>query len=156
MEIGTEQASVGDCAHEVLDVVPLVSRVIRGELRKHGAKGISEPQYRSLAFVFRNEGASLSELSDHIGLALPTMSSLIDGLVERGLVNRRTDPEDRRRMTLTLTSTGRVRLESARSATMTYLEQRFRQLSASDRTTITLAMRTLKELFTGVKEHAEH
>lgn len=156
METSTVRSSVGECAHEVLDVVPLVFRVIRAELRKYGAKEMSVPQYRSLGFVYRNEGASLSEVGDHIGLTLPTMSLLVDGLVARGLVSRRTDPEDRRRMTLTLTAAGRARLESARAATMANLEERFRQLSPSDRATITLAMRMLSELFTGGKYSAKN
>jgi DNA-binding MarR family transcriptional regulator len=59
-------------------------------------------------------------------------------------------------MTLTLTAAGRVRLESARSATMADLEERLRQLSASDRATVTLAMRTLRELFTGGKKPAKN
>jgi len=84
------------------------------------------------------------------------MSLLVDGLVARGLVSRRTDPEDRRRMTLTLTAAGRARLESARAATMANLEERLRQLSASDRATITLAMRMLSELFTGGKDSAKN
>lgn len=150
------RSTVGECAHEILDGVPMVFRVIRAELRKYGAKEMSVPQYRTLAFVYRNEGASLSEVCDHIGLTLPTMSALVDGLVVRGLVNRRTDREDRRRMTLTLTEPGRARLESARAATMAYLEERLRQLSASDRATITLAMRMLRELFTGEKNSAKN
>lgn len=150
------RSTVGECAHEILDGVPMVFRVIRTELRKYGAKEMSVPQYRTLAFVYRNEGASLSEVCDHIGLTLPTMSALVDGLVARGLVNRRTDREDRRRMTLTLTEPGRARLQSARAATMAYLEERLRQLSASDRATITLAMRMLRELFTGEKNSAKN
>jgi DNA-binding MarR family transcriptional regulator len=156
METSTVRSSVGECAREVLDVVPLVFRVIRAELRKYGAREMSVPQYRSLAFVYRNEGASLSEVGDHIGLSLPTMSMLVDGLVVRGLLNRRTDPKDRRRMTLTITETGRARLESARAAALANLEERFRKLPASDRATITLAMRMLSELFTGGKDSAKN
>jgi DNA-binding MarR family transcriptional regulator len=156
MEASTVRSPVGECAREVLDGVPTVFRVIRAELRKHGAKEMSVPQYRTLAFVYRNEGASLSEVCDYIGLTLSTMSTLIDGLVARGFVNRRTDPEDRRCMILTLTEPGRIRLQSARAATMAYLEERLRQLPASDRATITLAMRMLRELFPGGKTYAKY
>jgi DNA-binding MarR family transcriptional regulator len=155
METNTVRSSTRECAHEVLDVVPLAFRVIRAEFRKYGAKEMSVPQYRSLAFIYRNEGASLSDVGDHIGLSLPTMSLLVDGLVTRGLVSRRTDPQDRRRMTLTLTPAGRVRLDSARSATMTNLEYRLRKISPTDRTTITTAMRMLRELFAGEKDYAD-
>lgn len=156
MQASTIRSSAGECAHEILDSVPMVFRVIRTELRKYGAKEMSVPQYRTLAFVYRNEGASLSEVCDHIGLTLPTMSTLVDGLVARGLVNRRTHPEDRRRMTLTLTEPGRARLQSARAATMAYLEDKLRQLPASDRATVTLAMRILTRLFEGGKNPAKN
>jgi DNA-binding MarR family transcriptional regulator len=156
MQTSTIRPSVEECAHEILDGVPMVFRAIRTELRKYGAKEMSVPQYRTLAFVYRNEGASLSEVCDHIGLTLPTMSTLVDGLVARGLVNRRTDPEDRRRMTLTLTEPGRTRLQSARASTMAYLEDKVRQLPASDRATVTLAMRILTGLFEGGKNVAKN
>ena len=155
METSTVRSPVGECAREILDGVPMIFRVIRGELRKHGAKEMSVPQYRTMAYVYRNEGTSLSEICDYLGLTLPTMSTLVDGLVERGLVNRRTDPEDRRRMTLTLTPVGRARLQAARAATLAYLEERLRQLSASDRATVTSSMQMLRVLFEGGKNPAK-
>ena len=156
MKARTIRFPAGECAHEVLDDVPFVFRVIRAELRKHGAKEMTVAQYRTLAFVYRNEGASLSEVCDYFGLTPPTMSILIDGLVARGLVSRQTDPEDRRRMTLSLTAPGRARLQSARAAAMAYLEDRLRQLPTSDLATITLAMRMLRELFAGGKNSAKN
>jgi len=36
-------------------------------------------------------------VAEHVGLRLPSMSALIDGLVERGLVARRQSAVDRRR-----------------------------------------------------------
>lgn len=149
MHVSTIRSSAGECAHEVLDAVPMVMRVIRNHLRRYGTKEMSVPQFRTLNFVYGKGGVSLSEVADHIGLTLPTMSMLVDGLVTHGLINRREDPEDRRRMTLTLTEPGRARLESARRATVAYLEESLRQLSTSDRATITTAMRMLRELFTG-------
>ena len=156
MQINKMRSSVGDCAHELLDVVPIVFREIRGELRKYGAKEMSVPQFRTLGFIYRNQGASLSEVGDHIGLTLPTMSSLVDGLVDRGLIIRREDSEDRRRMTLALTQAGRTRLESAREATLANLEQRIRQLPTSDRATIIAAMHVLRALFSRVDTHAKN
>jgi DNA-binding MarR family transcriptional regulator len=152
--VRTITSSVVDCAHEILEVVPMVFRVIRTELRRYGAKEMSLPQFRTLAFVYRNEGASLSEVADHMVLTLSTMSMLVDGLVVRGLMSRQEDPEDRRRMTLTLTRDGRARFESAHEATMTYLEQRLRHLSASERATITASMRILRERFVGGEKSA--
>jgi len=150
------RSPVAECAREVLDAVPIVMRVIRGELRKYGAREMSVPQYRTLGFVYRNDGASLSELADHVGLTLSTMSTLVDGLAAQGLVNRREDPEDRRRMTLTLTELGRNRHEAARDAALISLREMLRQLSPSDRATVTRAMQVLRERFTRGNEYAEN
>jgi DNA-binding MarR family transcriptional regulator len=155
MHASTIKSPVGECAHEVLDAVPTVMRLIRNHLRRYGTKEMSVPQFRTLNFLYRKEGVSLSEVADHIGLTLPTMSMLVDGLVAKGLLDRREDLQDRRRMTLTLTEPGRARLESARRDTVAYLEERLRQLSASDRATITTAMRMLRELFTGGVDSAK-
>lgn len=156
MQTRAMRSPVAECAREVLDAVPIVMRVIRGELRKYGAREMSVPQYRTLGFVYRNDGASLSELADHVGLTLSTMSTLVDGLAAQGLVNRREDPEDRRRMTLTLTELGRNRHEAARDAALISLREMLRQLSPSDRATVTRAMQVLRERFTRGNEYAEN
>lgn len=108
------RSSMDECTREVLESVPSVMRVIRSELRKHRARELSVPQFRTLNFLSRNKGASLSEVAEHIGLTLPSMSTLVDGLVTRNFAVRRTHPHDRRRVTLELTNSGQMILRSAR------------------------------------------
>src|SRR5574341_449026 len=139
--------SPDECAHEVLEVVPLVMRTIRADMRSHRAPELTVPQYRTLAFVNRNEGASLSDVAEHIGLTLPSMSKLMDGLVTRGLVTRETHAGDRRRLTLALTPHGRTMLQSAHAAAQDCLSRRLAGLSASERAMVTQAMRALRPIF---------
>ena len=68
-------------ARELMEVVPLVMRTFRAEMRGSRANDLSVPQFRALGFVHRKPGTSLSDVAEHIGLALPSMSKLIDGLV---------------------------------------------------------------------------
>ena len=143
------QSTVDECAREVLETVPLVFRVIRLELRKHGARELSVPQFRTLDFVGRHPGASLSEVADHIGLTLPSMSALIDGLVTLGFAARRTNPDDRRRMTLALTDRGKMTLRTAREATQEYLAQVLEALSSDDHVALIKSMSTLRSIFAG-------
>ena len=147
MGADTIQTSIGACGREVLDVVPLAMRAIRAQLRKHGAKEVSVPQFRTLAYLNRHEGTSLSDVAEHIGLTLPSMSALIDSIVMKGLVIRQTHPEDRRRMTLTLTERGRATLRVAHEAAASYLEEKIGQLSATERATVIEAMQVLKRIF---------
>jgi DNA-binding MarR family transcriptional regulator len=50
----------------------------------------------------------LGELNKHVLLSQPAMSRLVDRLVERGLIERDTDPADRRGLRLSLTDKGHV------------------------------------------------
>jgi DNA-binding MarR family transcriptional regulator len=72
-------------------------------------------QYRLLAMI--GDGASrASHLAGQLALAKPTVSATIDTLVERGLVERGTAPDDRRVARLSLTSAGEVALGEAERA----------------------------------------
>ena len=76
------------CAQEILEVVPAVMLAIRAELRRHRTADLSVPQFRTLAFIDRQADASLSDVAEHIGLTLPSMSKIVDGLVTRKFVTR--------------------------------------------------------------------
>ena len=136
-----------DTARAVLEVAPLVMRTVRTEMRNAGALNLSVPQFRTLSFVARNPRTSLSTVAEHIGLALPSMSKLVDGLVERKLVIRQSHSDDRRRITLELTARGDALLQSAHASTQTALAKRLSTLNESERATIVRAMQTLQPLF---------
>ena len=142
-----EPASSKACAGEILDTVPLIMQFIRVEMRRSRGPGISVPQFRVLAFLDRAEGASLSAAADRVGLSLPAMSRLIDGLVDRDLVQREESPEDRRRITLQLTSLGRELVRTARAAAQARLAEVLATLPASQRAEVTQGMQRLRPLF---------
>lgn len=143
------QASPEECAREVLEVVPLMMRTIRGNLRRHRGQDLSVPQFRVLFYLDRHRGASLSEVSDHVGLTLPSMSTLVDGLVQRSLASRETHASDRRRVTLSLTELGRSTLKSAREASLVDLAKLMRSTSSGDLAVVVRSMRILKPVFMG-------
>ncbi len=138
--------SVQDAARQILDVVPLVMRNIRSELRTHRSADISVPQFRAMGYIDSNDGASLSDLAAHIGLTLPSMSKLIDGLVSRKLVTRVAHSHDRRRICLSLTPLGREELRAAHRFTERYLAEALSDLGEDELRSITRAMQTLKGL----------
>ena len=142
-----QPTSPEDCARELLDAVPPVMRVIRNEMRRQSKPELSVPQFRVLSYVNRNPGASLSAVADHIGLTRPAMSILVDGLVNRKLVARETDPADRRRLTLNLTRQGQNRYASARQHTQAQLATRLAALSLVERETLAAALHQLRSLF---------
>ena len=141
-------ASPDVCAQEILEVVPAVMRAIRAEMRRHRSADLSVPQFRTLAFIDRNSDASLSDVAEHIGLTLPSMSKMVEGLVVRKLVTRQTHLTDRRRMTLALTARGLTALQASREATRACLAEDMSALSDRQRATIAQAMEILRPVFT--------
>ncbi len=135
------------CARDVLEVVPQIMRVIRSELRRRWAVGLSVTQFRTLVYLDTEGSSSLSALAEHIGLTLPSMSKLVDGLVEDGFVNRGEDRADRRRLVLCLTPEGREAVESARARTQAYLAERLSALPAEEQAAVAAAMSALRPIF---------
>lgn len=137
---------------ELLEVVPQLMRAIRDQMREHRAVDLSVPEFRTLGLLNQHPGASLTAVADHIGLKLPSMSKLMDGLVARRLVTRKFEAMDRRRVMLELTARGRAILESARASTQAYLAEVLAELSPAERATVVQAMRVLSPLFASGRE----
>jgi DNA-binding MarR family transcriptional regulator len=108
---------------------------------------LSVPQFRTLAFIGRHPSCSLSDAAEFIGMTLPSMSVLINGLVEEGLVLRQTSLLDRRRVTLNLTEKGAGVYARALEGTLDWLSQQLEPLPASDRQTVLRAMEILRPYF---------
>jgi MarR family transcriptional regulator for hemolysin len=116
-------------------------------MRSRGSLDLTVPQFRTLAFVNHNKGSSLCEVADHMGLTSPSVSTLVDGLIERGMMTREDHPDDRRRVRLDATSRGKAILETSTRETMTYLAEKLNSVSASDRVVIVNAMKSLRSIF---------
>jgi DNA-binding MarR family transcriptional regulator len=140
----TPEASAG----ELLEVVPIVMKEIRSQMRSQGSTDLTVPQFRTLAFVNRNQGSPLCKVADHMGLTSPSASTLVDGLIKRGLMTREDQPDNRRRVRLVVTSRGRAILEASTRGTMAYLAKKLSSVSADNREVIVKAMETLRSVFT--------
>jgi DNA-binding MarR family transcriptional regulator len=69
--------------------------------------GLEPRQFAVLRHLAQSEGRSQQALADHLAIPPSRMVALIDELEERGLVERRPNPEDRRARALFLTRAGR-------------------------------------------------
>lgn len=140
-------SSAETCARAVLEGVPEVTRVIRTQMRQHRGPALSVPQFRTLVLLEAAPGVALSRVAEHVGLTLPSASTLVDGLVQRALVTRQPHPADRRRLALALTARGRTVVAAARRQTQAYLADHLAALSDGQRATIAEAMRLLRQAF---------
>src|SRR3989441_7806170 len=133
-------------AAEVLEVTLLVTRLVTPEVRRRGPRPLSLSHMRALGFLDGNPDADLSAVADYVGLTLPSMSALVDGLLRRGLVARLAAPHDRRRLRLRLTTTGNKALGTALAAAEAVLETRFSDLPPAKRALVVRAMACLRPL----------
>jgi long-chain acyl-CoA synthetase len=78
------------------------------------------PQFRVLGILAEGSSAA-SGLADRLAVRRPSITALIDGLVTRGLVDRRQEDTDRRRVELRLTKEGAQILADADRAVDDYL-----------------------------------
>ena len=135
------------CARELMETVPQIMQAIRVEMRLERGTNLSIPQFRALRFVQTNPNTSLTSLAEHLGLTLPSVSKLVDGLVKQELVERSESSADRRRMTLTLTPSGESIVNQSRASAQASLAKTLKALSESDIETIAFAMQVLRPLF---------
>lgn len=88
---------------------------IRKALAEAGCGDVPRDGIYVLGAVARR-GSPLSEIITELGVSKQAAGQLVDTLVVRGYLDRAPDPDDRRRLTLTLTERGRIAAGASRSA----------------------------------------
>ncbi|HVX86338.1 MAG TPA: MarR family transcriptional regulator [Phycisphaerae bacterium] len=88
-------------------------RTLHAVIHEISQPEITVAQFRALMFIHRRDGANLSAAAEFLGLRLASTSKLVDHLVNRRLLTRASDPQDRRRMVLRLTARGEALLQEA-------------------------------------------
>lgn len=91
------------------DAVRAAARLARVAGNALGGAGLTLAQYRVLVFLDRGPRPA-THVAALLGVAPSTVTSVVDGLSSRGLVERSADPGDGRRVVLALTDAGRGEL----------------------------------------------
>ncbi|MQA14314.1 MAG: MarR family transcriptional regulator [Pseudonocardiaceae bacterium] len=92
-------------------LVDLVShaerRLARRIERVLESRELSLDQWRVLCCLAEGEGHPMSEIADYAMVPAPTLTKIVDRLIDRSLVYRRVDDADRRRILVFLAARGR-------------------------------------------------
>lgn len=91
-------------------------------------------------------GLRVGELAARQHLATNTVSNLVQQMVERGLVERRPDPQDRRAQVVQPTTSGLQDLAGWQAANAGRIETALRAMGAADRETLLAALPALAQL----------
>lgn len=102
-------------APRILYQVKQVELAVRGRLddvvRPHG---ITVTQYTALTVLEQHPGMSSAQLARHAFVTAQAMEGIVRALVDAGLIDRTRDPENRRRMAISLTPGGVALLAACR------------------------------------------
>lgn len=77
--------------------------------------GITALQYTALTVLERRADLSAAELARNSFVTTQTMADMVTALEDRGLISRQRDPNNRRRLMIRLTDTGRTLLDRHRA-----------------------------------------
>lgn len=86
----------------------VVSRSLQDALERE--EGVSLDQWRTLRALSGPGGRTMGELADRLQIPAPSVTRLVDGLVDRALVYRNASTMDRRRVEVLLSGAGNVLL----------------------------------------------
>jgi DNA-binding MarR family transcriptional regulator len=136
--------TVKQCASTILDTIHVIWRSVGGEMRKEAPKELSMQQFRAMRGIERLEGPSVSQLAERMGTTLSAASRLVEGLVEKGYVERETAGDDRRRLVLGLTEQGQKELESVHIKAAGFLADKLQAMTPTECAVVNLAMDLLR------------
>lgn len=89
---------------------------------------------------------TMSQLAGHESIAKPSATGIVGRLVDKGLVEKRTDPADRRSAIAAITSSGRQLLEQRRRERTAFLARRIDDLDHDDRAALERTVELLERL----------
>ena len=132
-----------------LDVGALLERAARGWVRalerwlvQGGVGDIAAPGRSVLVALVDLDGIRMSDLARRLSLSNSSVTAAARGLAERGLVERREDPEDGRAARLFLTDAGRERA-AAIAARIGEFEERVLERLPGETASFRAALRAL-------------
>lgn len=145
-----------DVPDDFADVLRRVHRLMRRRLRA-GVVGppIRGAQVELLRLVGRHPGTRISHAAERLGLAGNTVSTLVNQLVDAGLLRRETSADDRRAALLYLTPAASDRLRDWEERRAALMRTQVGQLPAADRAALAAAMPALRRLAQGLREGVE-
>jgi DNA-binding MarR family transcriptional regulator len=142
---------------ELENVLAGLNRLIRRRLRA----GLRTPRLRGaevelLRLVRGQPGLRVSEAAKELGLAGNSVSTLVKGLVELGMLERSADPADGRATLLRITPEAAHRLQEWQDRRSVLVRSHIDRLSDADRAALTAALPALRALSASLHEEAEN
>jgi len=133
---------------EVWSTLPPVWNQIRSNIRSIAEEqyGIRVEQFHILRHIRRGL-TSVSELAEVKQISRSAISQAVDLLVERGLISRRQNAQDRRNIPLELTEDGNILLDTIWEKNRAWMGEKMADLTPAELATLSNAMEILATTF---------
>lgn len=144
---------ISKLAQLILDVTPSLMHMVRKEVRLCAKSDLTVPQLRVLAHI--NHGIhTVGELKELQGVAQPTMTKIINGLMSRGLVTKMRSSQDKRQQELGLTEEGKAKLKKVREKTREAISRNLVGLSSKERVDLIQSFLTIDDLISKKEQNS--
>ena len=94
--------------------------------------GIQDAQYRLLFHLVKFPEISMTTIGKSMGFTKSYMTKLVDPLIEEGYLERYSDPNDRRFISIVITESGKAKLQEARELMTDDIMQKISLISPED------------------------
>jgi DNA-binding MarR family transcriptional regulator len=145
-ELAADDTANGFVRDYLLYLLAAASEAASGEFHAHvRAKGLRVPEWRVLACLNDRDGAMITHLAQLALVEQSRLTKIIDQMAAKGLVTRKGDAEDRRRVRVWITADGRRLARRLVSDARTHEASLLAQLEGGDGARIKPALRSLIE-----------
>jgi DNA-binding MarR family transcriptional regulator len=119
-------------------------RLLRLVRREDQASGLTGPRLSALSVLVFGGPASLGGLAAAEQVSAPTMTRIVESLVQAGLATREAEPGNRRKVRIAATPAGIRLLEEGRERRVRALTERLARLADSERRALDRAVDILE------------
>jgi DNA-binding MarR family transcriptional regulator len=153
MDVFATDEALKQTIDQYWETVPFVWKLIHSHLRSIVMErfDISIGQFYVLRHI-RKGLTSVRDIADARQISRPAISQEVDLLVEKGLITRKQEADDRRFVHLALTEDGEILINQLFALNRAWMEERMAQLSADDLNQITQGLKRLKSAFDSTVE----
>ena len=139
-----------DPSRDIVNIFKTLHMVKKKLIKGFRAEGIpntlTHSSGRVLHIIITHSGLTMSELHDLTGLERGSLTSIVDGFIDQGYVQRKRGEEDRRKVFVAPTPEGITAARKVHEAADRYIVERLDKLSEQDRQDFLRAVETLDKI----------
>jgi DNA-binding MarR family transcriptional regulator len=135
-----------DTTNKLIEATFKISRAMKDSMcYTSSITQLSLVQLQALIFIKKNPNVPMRKIAEHFRIELPSATSLLNKLSTMKLVERHTDPDDRRIVRINLTTDGQTLLKNAMIERAKKMEKLLSFLPEEDKSTLLRIVTTLTE-----------